>query len=86
MRNFTEDLIYRQLFSEQRAELEHGLNKFGRFKSPHECYAVILEELDEFWDSVKANEPDETELLQIAALAIRGVKELREQKEKANGG
>lgn len=56
-----------------------GVNKFGRFNSWHEAYAIMLEELDEFWESVKANDPDPRELLQIAALARRALLELCEQ-------
>lgn len=43
--------------------------------SPHEGYAVILEEVDEFWDLVKSQRPDPAklleELVQIAAMAER---------------
>lgn len=39
------------------------------FASPHEMYAVLKEELEEFWDSVKAGDPDPGELLQICAVA-----------------
>lgn len=35
------------------AEMMEGLNKFGKFNSNHELYAVIKEELEEFWESVK---------------------------------
>ncbi len=59
-------------------ENDRGFQAHGQFASSHEMYAVILEELDEFWASVKANDPDPAELLQIAALAKRGVLELCE--------
>jgi len=52
--------------------------------SPHEAYAVILEEVDEFWEDVKINPKKldgheqakrkahmQMELLQIAAMCIR---------------
>lgn len=43
--------------------------------SPHEGYAVILEELDEFWDLVKAQAPSGydmlLELVQTAAMCQR---------------
>ncbi len=41
--------------------------------SLHEGYAVLLEELDEAWDKVKANRPDKAvdEMIQVAAMAIR---------------
>lgn len=48
--------------------------------SPHEGYAVLLEELDELWDEVKANHPERSErmrkeAIQVAAMAIRFVLE-----------
>ncbi len=45
------------------------------FNSPHEAYAVILEEVDEFWDECKKKEVDQSamriELIQIAAMCLR---------------
>ena len=43
-------------------EMFKGKKKFGKFTSMHEAYAVIKEELDEFWESVKGNDPDPKEL------------------------
>ncbi len=34
-------------------ELKAARKKHGDFHSPHEAYAVILEELDEVWDIIK---------------------------------
>ncbi len=62
-----------------RVEMGEGLNQFGPFASSHELYAVLKEELDEFWDSVKENDPDPNELLQICAVVYRGLVELCEQ-------
>lgn len=49
--------------------------RHGHIKSPHEGYGVILEEVDELWDHVKANtvksEDCDKELTQIAAMAIK---------------
>jgi len=39
-------------------ELVAARKKFPSFGSDHEGYAVILEELDELWDAVKANDPE----------------------------
>jgi hypothetical protein len=45
--------------------------------SAHEAYAVILEELDEYWQEVKRKRQDQNhqamynELVQIAAMAAR---------------
>jgi hypothetical protein len=60
-------------------EISKGDGKFGGFNSPHELYGIILEELDEFWDSVKADDPDPKELLQVAAVAVRGALQLAAQ-------
>lgn len=54
-----------------RRKHERGIN------SPHEGYAVILEEVDELWDLVKKQTADRDraemrkELVQIAAMAAR---------------
>lgn len=56
-----------------RAELDRATDKFGPMASPHEGYAVILEELDETWDEIKANDTKKMtkEAIQLAAMAIR---------------
>lgn len=49
--------------------------KFNKFNSAHEGYAVILEELDELWDEVKLKTGTQMtqfqEAKQVAAMAIR---------------
>lgn len=51
--------------------------KFKSFNSSHEGYAVILEELDELWDEVKAKTGVKShrrmaeEAIQVAAMGIR---------------
>jgi hypothetical protein len=65
-------------------QLHKGMN------SLHESYAVILEELDEFWEQVKRNpkklSPDEqdlrmceirNELIQTAAMCVRTIVDLK---------
>ena len=63
-----------------RDELERGAAKNGPLNSHHEAYAVLLEEVDEYWDEVKKRTPDRQrmreELIQIAAVAIRTALEL----------
>ena len=65
------------IYSEIKKELDSANNKFPQFKSTHEAYAVILEELDEFWDEVKKKNPDyknmKTELVQISAMCIKTI-------------
>ena len=57
-------------------EMYKGETNFGAYNSMHEAYAVIKEELDEFWEGVKNNDPDPIELLQVAATAQRAMIEL----------
>jgi hypothetical protein len=48
----------------------------GPMAGAHEAYAIILEELDEFWDSVRADRPDPEELVQVAAMCLCALVEL----------
>ena len=57
-------------------ELYDALKKYGPFASPHELASALREEFEEFWDSVKARDPDPKELLQLCAVAKRGILEL----------
>lgn len=49
------------------------------FRSLHEAYSVILEELDEVWDITKLKKRDRDkealrkELIQVAAMAIKAI-------------
>lgn len=58
-------------------ELRRAIAKHKRFNSAHEGYAVILEELDELWDEVRAWQPGQDfskmrkEALQVAAMGLR---------------
>jgi hypothetical protein len=57
-------------------ELRRAVDTHGDMASPHEGYAVILEELDELWDEIKNNKNDTTaaqyrEAMQVGAMAIR---------------
>lgn len=53
--------------------------RFGPFNSAHEGYAVILEELDEAWDEIKANSSERAieEMIQVGAMAMRFVIDMR---------
>lgn len=62
-----------------KIEQMRGLSMYGYYNSMHEAYAVILEELDEFWDSVKANKIDPEELIQVIATARRALFEYYER-------
>ena len=54
-------------------EMKQAHDKWGDYHNTHELYAVLLEECEEFWDSVKRNEPDFQELIQVVAVAKRGI-------------
>ncbi len=58
-------LIREEVF---RAARKHGGKPFN---SPHEGYGVLLEELDEVWDEVKANNMPACleEMVQVGAMA-----------------
>jgi hypothetical protein len=62
-----EELVKREL---ERARLKHK-----KANSPHEGYAIIKEELEEFWAEVKGQHHDKArmrvELVQIAAMCQR---------------
>lgn len=68
-----------EVWAEVRAEMASAYEKFPRLASgPHEAYAVLLEEVDELWDDVKANHKygARAEAIQVAAMAIRFVVDL----------
>jgi hypothetical protein len=58
-------------------EAERAEQSWPPFNSAHEGYAVILEELDELWAHVKANQKQRDvvamrkEAVQVAAMALR---------------
>ncbi len=66
-----------ELIGKVRHELHRAQTIHPRMNGPHEAYAVILEELDEYWDEVKKKKPDRekmrTELIQAAAMCLRAV-------------
>lgn len=61
-----------------RAELMRAVAKYPPFASPHEGYAILLEEVDELWDEIKANNHGRAidEALQVAAMAVRFVTDI----------
>lgn len=58
-----------------RATLD-ARDQHRKFASWHEAYAVILEELEEFWDSVKRDDADTDELAQVVACCLLAMVEL----------
>lgn len=65
-------------------ELVGALEKFPKFNSAHEGYAVLLEEVDELWEEVRKNPSRRSntnmmaEAIQVAAMAMRFVYDLSE--------
>lgn len=61
-----------------RAEVERAARKHPPFNSRHEGYAVLLEEVDELWEDVKADRyhPAIIEAIQVAAMGVRFITDL----------
>lgn len=65
------------LLLEVATELKAAIDRYEPMTNNHEGYAVILEELDELWDEIKAHKSFERtnemrkEAKQVAAMAIR---------------
>ena len=56
-------------------ELDRATELHGEFSSPHEGYAILLEEVDELWEEIKTHNATThrgtSEAVQTAAMAIR---------------
>ena len=72
-----------QFLNDMSIELNKAEQLHGSYNSYHEAYAVILEELDEFWEIVRQKTQDRddrkayAELVQIAVTAWRTARDLR---------
>ena len=66
------------LLNDIQIEMTRRLKQFGRYNTPHEMASVIREEFEEFWESVKNNDPDPEELLQLCAVTKQALIELCE--------
>lgn len=71
-----------EIANEVYNEYVDAVSEYGAFASAHEGYAIIKEELEELWDEIK-EKPEYTnkenlrkEALQLAAMAIRFVKDI----------
>jgi len=55
------------------ADARESFKRWGPYRSTHEAYGVIREELDEMFDAIRANDDDaaRAEALQVAACAFR---------------
>lgn len=65
------DLVTQAVANElERAYAKHGREQWGR----HEFYAILKEEVDELWDDIKADAPQDKlrhEAIQVAAMVFR---------------
>ena len=81
-----DDILYDVKF-----ELQRAISVNGDFASPHEGYAVMLEELDELWDEVRKNKSDRDydnmyqECVQVAAMAVKFADSLARWRKDAGG-
>lgn len=63
-------------------EGDRAMEIYAPLHSAHEAYAVILEELEEFWDQVRMHDNQRApaamraELVQVAAMCLRTVMDL----------
>src|SRR6266581_6741784 len=65
-----------QVVAQIWAEYLFAINKFPVFRSKHEGYAIVKEELDELWEEIKVHDKKDGsrvngEALQLATMAIR---------------
>ena len=70
------------IFDEVESEVIRARRLHPSYHSYHEAYAVIAEELDEFWEIVRQKDNDRDpeaarkELIQVAATAVRAIGDL----------
>lgn len=62
-----------------KLEYVNARRKFAPFNGGHEGYAIILEEVEELWDTVKQNQPERAkqEAIQVAAMALAFLLEVK---------
>lgn len=65
--------LIRKLHEEIKVELFKATEKFGKFNTGHEGYAILLEEVEELWSEVKLKNQKKmrTEAIQVCAMALR---------------
>jgi len=64
-------------------EMKSARSRFPPFRSHHEGYAIIKEELDELWEAIKKHEGDDAlfaEAMQVSAMALRFMVDLERMK------
>lgn len=77
---FSEDFVTIRFEDHVVRELQKAREKHPPIVSVHAGYAIILEELEEFWDEVKKQQRDKPkmmeELIQVAAMCQRVAEDL----------
>jgi len=70
-------------------EFVKATRRYGEFNSDHEGFAVLREEVDELWDSVKLKQthPErnilmEKEAIQVGAMALRFLHDMRKRNDR----
>ena len=72
---------YSQAIKDIEDEFKKAIKEFDPFHNEHEGYAVLKEEVDELWDSIKRNklttkEERMKEAIQVGAMALRMLHDL----------
>jgi len=67
-----------EILEDIKKEFETASVKWAAFNSLHEAYAIVLEEVNELWEEVKASQKNPSrikytreEAIQVATMAIR---------------
>lgn len=75
---FVFDNKLKEICVDVKEEFINASKQYGNFRSAHEGYAVLLEEVDELWDAIKMKQTDPKRILlikknakQVSAMAIR---------------
>lgn len=68
-----------QILNEVGMEVHRAHEKYGDFKSLHEAYAVLLEETEEMWETIRKKQSRERtreEAIQVAAAVVAMIQDL----------
>lgn len=75
MADLSQQMVREVFLTRVKEELDRAYDKHGREPwSRHEFYAILLEEVEEMWDDIKADKPLEVvlkELIQVTAMCVR---------------
>ena len=72
-------MVDEKLLEEISEEIESARKKYGKIANMHEAYSIILEELDEFWDSIKGKEDMQKtrkELIQVVSACFMALEDV----------